>query len=396
MTAVATATSRTAAAGFREAFEAEPRGVWTAPGRVNLIGEHTDYNGGFVLPFAIDRRTAVAVGLREDRVLRAATSFSDEVVEIAIDDLSPERLSGWSAYVLGIAWALGQSTFRDAEGADLSAVPGLDLYVASDVPVGAGLSSSAALECAVAVALDELWGLGRDRRSLAAVGQLAENKAVGAPTGIMDQSASLLGERDHAVLLDCRDLTSRSVALRFEEAGLEVLVIDTRVEHAHADGGYASRRASCELGARLLGVELLRDVSVEDLPRAQRLLDDETFRRVRHVVTEDGRVLETETVLATAGPTGIGPLLDASHASMRDDFEISCAELDLAVETARAAGALGARMTGGGFGGAAIALVRRQDVDAVASAVVDAFAEAGFREPATFTVRAADGAGRES
>jgi len=390
------ALGQAAASGFRAAFAAEPTGVWTAPGRVNLIGEHTDYNGGFVLPFAIDRRTAVAVGVRDDRTLRVATAFSDEVVQIGIDELAPEHLAGWSAYVLGVAWALGQPTFRDPRGADLSTVPGLDLYVVSDVPVGAGLSSSAALECAVAVALDELWGLGRDRRSLAAVGQLAENKAVGAPTGIMDQSASLLGQRDHAVLLDCRDLTSRGVALRFEEAGLEILVVDTRVEHAHADGGYASRRASCEEGARLMGVDLLRDVTVADLPRAQKLLDDETFRRVRHVVTEDERVLETERVLAEVGPTGIGALLDASHASMRDDFEISCPELDLAVETARGAGAIGARMTGGGFGGAAIALVRRGDVDRVSDAVVAAFAAAGFRSPATFTVSAADGAARES
>jgi len=384
-----------AADGLRTRFSREPVGVWAAPGRVNLIGEHTDYNGGFVLPFAIDRRTAVAVAPRRDRVVRVASTFAPDPVEISLDALSSDVLEGWSAYVLGVVWALGRPTVRDAQGSDLSGVDGVDLFVASDVPVGSGLSSSAALMCAVAVALDEVWSLGRDRLSLAAVGQLAENGAVGAPTGIMDEAASLLGERDHAVLLDCRDLTSRSVALQFDEAGLEILVMDTRVEHAHADGGYASRRQSCERGAEALGVALLRELSAADLPRAREVLDDETFRRVRHIVTEDERVLETERVLAAQGPTAIGPLLDASHASMRDDFEISCAELDLAVDAARAAGALGARMTGGGFGGAAIALVRREDVETVSAAVVAAFADAGFREPSLFTVTAADGAARQ-
>ncbi|MDP3207972.1 MAG: galactokinase [Rhodoglobus sp.] len=372
--------------GFTEVYGAAPSGIWSAPGRVNLIGEHTDYNLGFVLPFAINRRTVVALGLRDDGMIGVASAYADEVAEIAIADLAPDRLRGWAAYPLGVAWALGQ------HGADLSAVPGVNLYVESTVPVGAGLSSSAAIESAVAVALNEVWQLGFDRKTLAKVGQLAENKAVGAPTGIMDQSASLLGKEDHAVFLDCRSLESHLVQLGFSEAGLELLIIDTGVKHSHATGGYGERRASCEAGAKALEVKSLRDLTVEDLPRARNLLDDVTFRRVRHVITENQRVLDTVDRLRSEGPLAIGDLLDASHASMRDDFEISVAELDLAVETAQANGAIGARMTGGGFGGAAIALVPSSGVSRIQVAVDGAFAEHGFSQPTMFTVTAANGA----
>lgn len=375
---------------FAEVFGREPDGVWSAPGRVNLIGEHTDYNLGFVLPFAINRRTVAAVGARDDRVLRVGSTFADEVVEVSLDELAPEVLFGWSAYPLGVAWALGQF------GADLAAVPGVDILLDSNVPVGAGLSSSAAIEGAVAVALNDLWRLGFDRRTLARVGQRAENVAVGAPTGIMDQSASLLGERDAAVFLDCRSLDSEVVPLGLEAAGLEILIIDTGVTHSHATGGYAERRASCEEGARILGVEALRDVSVGDLDRARELMDDVTFRRVRHVVTEDQRVLDTVRTLREQGPGAIGELLDASHVSMRDDFEISVPELDLAVETAQANGAIGARMTGGGFGGSAIALVPTDALSRVLVALDGAFAEHGFGQPDLFTVQASEGARRES
>ncbi|MCU1441185.1 MAG: galK [Rhodoglobus sp.] len=376
-------------AGFESAYGRGPVGIWSAPGRVNLIGEHTDYNEGFVLPFAINRRTVVALGPRDDTLVRVASEYADELAEIALDQLAPERLRDWSAYPLGVAWALGQF------GADLAAVPGVDIYIESTVPVGAGLSSSAAIESAVAVALNDVWQLGLDPQTLARVGQLAENKAVGAPTGIMDQSAALLGRRDHAVFLDCRSLESELVDLGFARAGLEVLIIDTGVAHDHATGGYAERRASCEAGARTLGVESLRDVGIDDLARAREVLDDVTFRRVRHVVTENQRVLDTVRVLRSQGPTAIGELLDASHVSMRDDFEISVPELDLAVETAQANGAIGARMTGGGFGGAAIALVPSEGVSRIQVAIDGAFAEHGFGQPTTFTVTAADGAGRD-
>jgi galactokinase len=375
---------------FAEYYGRRPVGVWSAPGRVNLIGEHTDYNDGFVFPFAIDRRTTVAVGDRDDRLVRVASTFSPDVVEVHLDELTPDAVSGWAAYPLGVVWAFGE------HGADLAHARGVDLHVDSDVPIGAGLSSSAAIECAVALALDEHWGLGFDRPTLAKIGQLAENRVVGAPTGIMDQSASLLGEADSGVFLDCRSLDADVIPLGFAEAGLSLLVIDTRVSHSHATGGYAARRASCEAGAQALGVESLRWVDVDDLDRARELLDDETFRRVRHVVTENQRVLDTVRTLREQGPGAIGPLLDASHVSMRDDFEISVPELDLAVETAQANGAIGARMTGGGFGGAAIALAADDLVPVIAGAVREAFAERGHREPAIFTVHAAQGARRDA
>ncbi|MEO6532359.1 MAG: galactokinase [Pseudolysinimonas sp.] len=371
----------------------QPDGLWSAPGRVNLIGEHTDYNDGFVLPFAIDRRTLVALGARDDGMLRVASTFSDEVVELPIGELAAAQASGalrgWAAYPLGVAWALGQF------GADLAAVPGADLLIDSNVPVGAGLSSSAAVESAVALALNEVWQLGLPRETLARVGQRAENEAVGAPTGIMDQSASLLGKQDAAVFLDCRSLQTRIVPLGFADADLTIAVIDTGVTHAHSTGGYGERRASCEAGAAALGVAALRDVSIDQLDAARGILDDVTFRRVRHVVTENQRVLDTVRLLDSEGPAAIGALLDASHRSLRDDFEVSVPELDLAVETALASGALGARMTGGGFGGSAIALVPTDAVSRLQVAVDGAFAEHGFSAPETFTVRPSDGALRE-
>lgn len=372
---------------FTERFGVDPDGLWSAPGRVNVIGEHTDYNDGFVLPFAIKHSTTVAAAVRRGRTVRVASTFApdDEPVAVDLDNLSEGSVSGWAAYPLGVLWALEQSGHR---------CPGMDILVDSSVPVGAGLSSSAALECAVAVAANDLAQAGVSRRELAVVGQLAENRMVGAPTGIMDQSASLLGEEGHAVFLDCRSGESRLVPLDLEGAGLELLVIDTRVSHSHSTGGYAARRRSCEQGAEAMGVPALRDLSVADLAKAGGLLDDETFRRIRHIVTENVRVEEAVEVLTGRGPAGLGPLLTASHASMRDDFEISCAELDTAVEASLAAGALGARMTGGGFGGSAIALVRREDTAAVRSAVEQAFAAAGFQPPAIFSVLPGDGAGR--
>ncbi|MGN6326706.1 galactokinase [Pseudolysinimonas sp.] len=373
----------------------EPDGLWSAPGRVNLIGEHTDYNDGFVLPFAIDRRTVVALGTRDDAAIRVASTFAagegwTEAELAELEDLRADRSAGtWVRYPLGIAWALGQT------GADLAAVPGVDIVIDSNVPTGAGLSSSAAIECAVGVALNDVWRLGLDKPTIARAGQRSENDFVGAPTGILDQSASMLAERDHAVFLDCRSLESETVPLGFEEAGLCILVIDTGQAHEHATGGYRDRREACERGARELGVAALRDLTVDDLDRARDVLDEVTFRRVRHVVTEDARVLETVRRLREEGPRAIGDLLDASHASMRDDFEITTPQLDLAVETARASGALGARMTGGGFGGSAIALIPEDLVSQAQVAIDGAFAEHGWGQPDVFVVRPSDGAGRE-
>ncbi|MEY2945479.1 MAG: hypothetical protein RL243_221, partial [Actinomycetota bacterium] len=240
------------AAGFEELFGYAPAGVWSAPGRVNLIGEHTDYNEGFVFPFAINRHTFAAVSLRTDGVARGASAFAPGVIDVEISEISRESAAGWSAYPLGVAWALAQRL-------DGRTAQGFDLYIESDVPVGAGLSSSAAIECSVAVALNDLWALGLSQRELARVGQLAENEIVGAPTGIMDQSASLLGQLDHGVFLDCRSLEAEVIDLGFAREGLELLIIDTKVEHRHADGGYASRRAACEAGASALGLRSLRE-----------------------------------------------------------------------------------------------------------------------------------------
>ncbi|MFM5904983.1 MAG: galactokinase [Micrococcales bacterium] len=373
--------------GFEERFGYSAAGVWSAPGRVNLIGEHTDYNDGFVFPFAINRRTFAAVSLRTDGIARVASGFTGEVVEIRVSEISKDTVSGWSAYPLGVAWALLERSNATPQG--------FDCYLESDVPVGAGLSSSAAIECAVAAALNDLWEAGLDERDLARVGQYAENEIVGAPTGIMDQSASLLGQLDHGVFLDCRDLSAQVIDLGFAREGLELLIIDTRVEHRHADGGYASRRAACELGAATMGVKSLRDLSVTDLPRAQETLDDLTFRRVRHVVTENQRVLDTVAALKASGPRAIGQLLHESHVSMRDDFEINIDELDAAVETAIRHGAIGARMTGGGFGGAAIALCPVEKISEISNAIYAEFEALGFVRPEIFVVSAAPGAHRE-
>ncbi|WP_416182935.1 galactokinase [Microbacterium invictum] len=387
-----------ALAALARLTDAAPVGVWSSPGRVNLIGEHTDYNDGFVLPLAIPHRTAAAVAPNGEGVLRVTSTFADEPVVVALEDLPTffptrrESIVEWARYPIGVAWALHEA----APGAVAAHATGLDIAIASNVPVGAGLSSSAAIEGAVAVALNDLWHLGLDRPALARAGRRAENEAVGAPTGIMDQMASILGAADAAILLDCRSLEVEVVDLGFDAAGLTLLVIDTRVQHSHASGGYGERRASCEAGAAALGVASLRDLGVADLARAGRELDDVTFRRVRHVVTENQRVLDTVRMLRADGPRSIGDLLVASHASMRDDFEISVPELDTAVDAALEAGALGARMTGGGFGGAAIALVDRDRVATVADTVTTAFARSGFAGPTIFAVSAAEGARRES
>jgi galactokinase len=360
------------------------------------MGEHTDYNDGFVLPFAIDRRTTAAVGARTDATIRVASAHTpaDAVVVLPVAELAgpagdiASRVPRWARYPLGVIWAIGRDVVLPAGG--------LDIAIDSDVPIGAGLSSSAAIECSIAVALDELWSLGKGRDALARVGCLAENEFVGAPTGILDQSASLLARADAAVFLDCRTLESDLVPLTLSKDGLAVLVIDTRISHAHDSGGYRERRETCERGARLLGVAALRDLDVDDLDHARERLDDITFRRVRHVVTENARVLDIVALLDSVGAGAIGPLLNASHASMRDDFEISVPELDVAVKTSCDAGALGARMTGGGFGGAAIALVETIRIDGIETAVREAFRRKGFADPDFLVVRPSDGARRDT
>ena len=374
-----------AQAGFETSFGYPSAGVWSAPGRANLIGEHTDYNLGFVLPFGIDRRTYAAIALRQDRLVRVGSTIDGKIYEFDLDSAVKPTGLDWAGYPIGVAWVMREW-----------ASSGFDCFIDSDVPVGAGLSSSAAIECAVAVALNELWGAVRTEEQLAAIGQRAENEVVGAPTGIMDQMAAIKGQPDSAVLIDCRSLETEVVPLGLAEQGLLVAVMDTQVAHRHSDGGYASRRAACELGAMTMGAQSLRELDVADLNRAQELLDDLTFRRVRHVLTENARVLETVVALKTKNLSALGELLLASHASMRDDFEISIEELDTAVEVAVRVGAVGSRMTGGGFGGAALAVIREDLLPELEAEVTATFAAKGYRAPRVFAVAASAGARREA
>ncbi len=360
----------------------DPAGVWAAPGRINLIGEHTDYNEGFVLPFALPQAAYVAAAPRSDGRWRFRSVDLDETVEIGEAELLPGT-PGWHSYLAGVVWALRQAGHT---------VGGADLVLTSDVPLGAGLSSSAAIECAALAALADLNALDIAPMDRAKLARVAENAYVGAPTGLLDQAASTLCVADHALFLDCRTLETRQVPLAVTEAGLEILVIDTRTRHSHVDGEYAARRASCEEACRILGVPALRDVT--DLDAALDRLPEGVGRRVRHVVTEDARVLNAVAALGAGEYTRLGELMTESHVSMRDDYEITETSVDLAVDTACASGALGARMTGGGFGGCVLALVRADQTEAVAAAVRSAFAEAGVREPVTFLGRPSAGARR--
>jgi galactokinase len=359
-----------------------PAGVWAGPGRINLIGEHTDYNDGYVLPFALPQAACVAAAPRTDGRWLLRSVDLDDTVEIGPDDLVPGA-PGWSSYLAGVVWALREAGHE---------VGGADLVLTSDVPLGAGLSSSAAIECAALAALADLNGLEIAPLDRAKLARVAENAYVGAPTGLLDQAASTLCEADHALFLDCRTLETRQVPLAVTDAGLEILVIDTRTRHSHVDGEYAARRASCEEACRILGVPALRDVV--DLDAALARLPELEAKRVRHIVTENQRVLDSVAALAAGDYAELGRLMTASHASMRDDYEITETSVDLAVETALAAGALGARMTGGGFGGCVLALVRADQVDATTAAVREAFAGAGLGEPVTFPGRPSAGARR--
>ncbi|GGR25016.1 galactokinase [Streptomyces netropsis] len=378
-----------AATAFHEVYGTPPAGVWAAPGRVNLIGEYTDFNDGMVMPLALPRRTWAAALPRTDGRLRLHSAAAPGgVVELRTADLAPGAVHGWAAYPAGVAWALREAGH---------AAGGADLHMESDVPVGSGLSSSAALEVATAFALTELHNLELPPDHLARLAQHAENAFVGVPCGIMDQTAAACCAEGHALHLDTRDLSRRHLPFAPDLEGLRLLVVDTRVRHDLGDGAYARRRAGCEEGARALGVPALRDVAYGQLADAlDALAGDPVVRAlVRHVVTENDRVARVAGLLAAGDLRAIGPVLTAGHASLRDDVAVSCAELDLAVAVANGAGALGARMTGGGFGGSAVVLVETAGVDTVAEAVTGAFASAGHRPPHVFPVRPAAGARRE-
>ncbi|WP_327169394.1 galactokinase [Streptomyces subrutilus] len=378
---------------FEELYGYAPGGVWAAPGRVNLIGEHTDYNDGFVLPFALPQRTRVAAARRTDGTLRVhSADVPSGVVTLDLAALDPARppqaAERWAAYPAGVLWAM-----LDAA---LPVGGGVDLHIRSEVPTGAGLSSSAALEVATALAVSDLYGLPLSRPELAALARRAENAYVGVPCGAMDQMAAACARDGHLLHLDTRSLHQRHVPFDCAGAGLRLLVIDTRVRHALADGAYAQRRASCHEAARTLGVPALRDLPYDELEAALARLagTPEQARRVRHVVTENERVARVGELLRAGRLRETGPLLTQGHASLRDDYEVSCPELDLAVAAANAAGAHGARMTGGGFGGSALALIEADAQDEVARAVHRAFAAADHAPPRITAAAPAAGAAR--
>jgi galactokinase len=369
---------------FQERYGRPATGVWAAPGRVNLIGEHTDYNRGFVLPFGLPHRTYLAAAPADG--WRVWSDQTGEEVRFGPADLVPGAVTGWAGYVAGVVWALREAGYD---------MPGAHLAVTSDVPLGAGLSSSASLECAVLTALVDLAGLPVPPADRTRLAWRAEHDFVGVPCGIMDQSAVLLCRRGHALFLDCGTGQHRHVPLDLAAAELAMLVIDTRAPHRLVSGEYADRRTACERAAAALDVAALRDVPIVHLEQTLAHLDDPlTQRRVRHVVTENQRVQEAVTLLEAGAARQIGPLLSASHASLRDDFDVTVPELDVAAEAAEAAGALGARMTGGGFGGCVIALVDAGDAARVGEAVTAAFADRNFAAPSWCTVSPGDGASR--
>src|SRR3954469_21248015 len=381
---------RVAREAFAARFDTEPAGVWAAPGRVNVIGEHTDYNGGFVLPMALPHTTRAAVAPRTDGVVALSSlQQPEDDVAVRVAELAPGHPGGWAGYPAGVVHEL-----REA----VTAVGRRSVLVDSDVPAGAGLSSSAALECAVALAVRDLCAPGLGQAQLVDVARRAENDFVGAPTGILDQSASVLCTPGHALFLDTRDLTSEQVPLDLAAAGLALLVIDSGVTHDHAEGGYGDRRRECEAAASRLGVGLLREI--DDVAALQGLADgtpegDVLLRRARHIVTENARVLEVVAALrGDADPRAIGPVLTAGHRSLRDDFEISVPLLDACVEAALEADAHGARMGGGCFGGSAIALVDDASLGRVIEAITARFDRERAGTPRTFVTVPSDGARR--
>jgi galactokinase len=358
---------------FYELFGHKAEVVAEAPGRVNLIGEHIDYSEGFVLPFAIADRTYAAISRNHDGLVRIASQQrKNRIFTIDINDVAPGSAGDWEKYVLGVIWSMGITT-------------GVDILVDGHVPSGAGLSSSAALECSVAVGLNTLFELGKSLEEMARATQKAENDYVGMPCGIMDQSVSLMGREGSALLLDCRDLSTESVPFDVASADLELLIIDTQAHHALVDGGYAERRASCESVARKFGIASMRHLTMDLLDARKGEISETEYIRARHAVTEIQRVKDAVTALRASDFKTLGHLINESHNSLRDDYTVSCPELDEAVNASRGAGALGARMVGGGFGGSAIALIKADQIEPTKDAIRKAYAAKNFKAPRFFT-----------
>ena len=365
---------------FEKAFGHSPDICASAPGRVNLIGEHIDFSEGFVLPFAINDSTDVAIAKTNENVIKIASAQrNSEVISIAISKISPALKGDWERYVLGVLWSLGITS-------------GLEIFIDGKVPVGAGLSSSAALEASIATALNSLFSLGHDLPTLARLCQKAENDYVGMPCGIMDQSVSLMAEKGSALLLDCRDLSTKNISFDVASHGLELLIIDTQVHHELVDGGYAERRASCDSVVAKLKIVSMRHLSMDQFLSRRSEITDTEFIRAHHAVTEIKRVLDAVTALEKSDFVELGKLINASHVSLRDDYTVSCPELDCAVDASLAAGALGARMVGGGFGGSAIALIKAENVVSTKLAIEKAFEAKGYKAPRFFTSLPSQGA----
>ena len=365
---------------FLETFGEEPELTAAAPGRVNLIGEHIDYSEGFVLPFAIKDRTLAAVRKRDDSIVRIASAQRrNKIVTVDIADVQPGLKGEWERYALGVLWSMGVTT-------------GVDIMIDGHVPLGAGLSSSAALECSVATAMNHLFDMGFSLEELARLTQKAENQYVGVPCGIMDQSVSLMATQGFALLLDCRDLSTRNIPFDVASHGLELLIIDTQAHHALTDGGYAKRRASCESVAAKLSVKSMRELSMAQLDAARDQITETEYIRARHAVSEMKRVLDCVDALSVGDFAKVGELINQSHVSLRDDYTVSCPELDTAVEASLAAGAMGSRMVGGGFGGSAIALIQASQTAQTIRAVESAFADKKFKAPRFFTSLPSQGA----
>jgi len=365
---------------FLQTFGDEPDLIAAAPGRVNLIGEHIDYSEGFVLPFAIKDRTTAAIRKRDDSTVRIASAQRrNKIVTVDINNVKPGLKGEWERYALGVLWSMDVKT-------------GVDLLIDGHVPLGAGLSSSAALECSVATAVNHLFDMGFSLEDLARLTQKAENQYVGVPCGIMDQSVSLMATVGSALLLDCRDLSTRNIPFDVASSGLELLIIDTQAHHALTDGGYAERRASCESVAAKLGIKSMRELTMDQLEAGKAQLTQVEYVRARHAVSEMKRVLDCVEALSSSDFVKVGQLINQSHVSLRDDYTVSCPELDTAVDASLAAGALGSRMVGGGFGGSAIALIEASKTSETIHAVEKAFADKKFKAPRFFTSLPSQGA----